>query len=145
MGVDHDVASLMRMKQDMQKCGESAGVIAALAVKKGVQPTEVPYEEIKPILEETGCLTEDHNLGVRFDDYYRREPIVWIDSPEQIKDDLATDKPGIAVYSCKIIGEDIIPYLKEWKKDDHEMLRYNSAIALGLIGDEDSLELLREI
>ncbi len=145
LGVDHDVASLLRMKQDMQKCGESAGVIAALAVKKGIQPTEVPYEEIKPILEETGCLTEDHNLGVRFDDYYRREPIVWIDSPEQIKAELATDMPGIAIYSCKIIGESITPYLKEWVKDTNEMLRYNSAIALGLIGDKDSLELLREI
>lgn len=145
LGVDHDVASLLRMKQDMQKCGESVGVVAALAVKKGVQPAEVPYEEIKPILEETGCLTEDHNLGVRFDDFYRREAIEWIDSPDKIKAELATDMPGIAIYSCKRIGESISPYLKEWMKDSDEMLRYNSTIALGLIGDTDSLELLREI
>ncbi|NLC43144.1 MAG: FAD-dependent oxidoreductase, partial [Clostridiales bacterium] len=137
LGVDHDVASLLRMKQDMQKCGESAGVIAALAVKKGIQPTEVPYEEIKPILEETGCLTEDHNLGVRFDDYYRREAIEWMDSPDKIRAELATDMPGIAIYSCKRIGKSIRPYLKEWMEDSDEMLRYNSAIALGLIGDKD--------
>jgi hypothetical protein len=145
IGVDHDTASILRMKRDMQKCGESAGACAALAVHKGVQPAEVPYEELKKILEETGCLTEDHNVGIWFDDKFRREKIVWMNSPEQIKAELATDMPGIAIYSCKRLGENIRPYLLKWMKDKDDMLRYNSAIALGLIGDKAGLDLLREI
>jgi hypothetical protein len=145
IGVDHDTASLLRMKRDMQKCGESAGACAALAAKKGIQPTEVPYQELREILEKTGCLTEDHNVGIWFDDNFRREKIQWLESPEQIKAELATDMPGIAIYSCKRLGDSIRPSLKEWTNDDNDMLRYNSAIALGLIGDKDSLNLLRQI
>ena len=145
LGVDHDTASILRMKRDMQKCGESVGVCAALAARYGVQPTEVPYQEIKKILEETGCLTEEHNKGIWFDDRYRKEKVKWLKCPEKIKAELKTDRPGIAIYSCKLLGDSIVPHLKKWMEENDKMLRTNSALALGLIGDASCLDTLREI
>lgn len=145
IGMDHDVASLIRMKRDLQKCGESAGVCAALAVKNGVQPTEVDYGDIRKILQTSGCLTEQHNVGRMFDDAYRREKIEWLADPDKIKAALGTTRPGVALYSCKLLGDRIAPRLKEWMKLKDPLLRYGSAIALGLTLDRACLSLLREI
>jgi len=145
LGVDHDTASLVRMKRDMHKCGESAGVCAALAAKKGIQPVDVPYSELKEILEKSGCLDEAHNVGIVFDDAYRRMKIKWLTDPEEIKKELSSDMPGIAIYSCKILGEQIVDHLREWLSENNPMLVNNSAIALGLIGDKACLPVLRNI
>ncbi|MFM9328191.1 FAD-dependent oxidoreductase [Paenibacillus mesotrionivorans] len=145
VGMDHDVASLLRMQRDMQKCGESAGVAAALAALDGVAPAQVPYSRIKRILEESGCLTEEHNKGMWFDDSFRREKIHWMKDPEAIMAELATDKPGIAIYSCKLLGATIAPLLKEWLTSEDRLLRYASAISLGLTGDPAAAPVLREI
>jgi hypothetical protein len=145
IGLDHDAASLVRMKRDMHKCGEAAGVCAAIASKKGVQPFDIPYEEVKPILEATGCLQEAHNVGIWFDDSFRREKINWLTNSEEIKAQLSTDMPGIALYSCKLLGEKISNKLKEWLSSGDEALKYNSAIALGLIEDTFAAPYLREI
>lgn len=145
IGLDHDVASIIRMKRDMQKCGESAGLCAALAVQKNIRLLSLPYEELKGLLEESGCLTENHNVGIAFDDAFRREKIVWMTRPEDIKAALSTDMPGVAIYSCKLLGSKIVPSLKGWMQEKDEMLSLNSAIALGLIGDKDSLPVLRKI
>lgn len=145
VGMDHDVASLMRMQRDMQKCGEAAGVVAALAALDGTEPHQVPYTRIKGILEETGCLTEEHNKGIWFDDSFRREKIHWMTDPAAIKAELATDKPGVAIYSCKLLGESIVPQLKAWITSEDQMLRYASAISLGLAADSAAAPVLREI
>lgn len=145
VGMDHDVASLLRMQRDMQKCGESAGVAAALASLNGVAPARVPYSRIKGILEETGCLTVQHNKGMWFDDSFRREKIHWMTDPEAIKAELATDKPGIAIYSCKLLGTSIAPLLKAWVASEDRLLRYASAISLGLTVDPSAASVLREI
>lgn len=145
LGVDHDTASLVRMKRDLHKCGESAGVCAALAIKKGVEPAQVPYEEVKAILEETGCFNDAHFVPPRFDDRYRRMEIQWLQDPEEIKTQLSTDMPGIALYSCKLLGAKISENLKDWLASEDEMLAKNSTIALGITGDPECLPYLREI
>ena len=145
MGLDHDAASLVRMKRDMHKCGEAAGICAALAVRKGIQPLDIPYDEIRPKLEATGCLQEAHNVAICFDDNFRREKINWLIEPDDIKAELSTDMPGIALYSCKLLGNKISNNLKEWLKSSDIALRYNSAVALGLIGDRFAAPYLREI
>ncbi|WP_181592722.1 FAD-dependent oxidoreductase [Paenibacillus sp. YN15] len=145
LGMDHDVASILRMQRDMQKCGESAGVVAALAAKRGVSPEQVPYGQVKAILEASGCLTEEHDKGIMFDDSFRRERIQWMTDPQEIKAALATDMPGIAIYSCKLLGGKIAPQLKEWLASGEQMLRYGSAIGLGLAADAAALPVLRQI
>lgn len=145
IGMDHDVASLLRMQRDMQKCGESAGVIAALAARRGTAPEQVPYGEVQAILEASGCLTAEHDRGAMFDDSFRREAVQWMTEPEQIKAALGTDMPGIAIYSCKLLGERIAPELKSWIAAEDRMLRSGAAIALGLIGDAAAAPVLRDI
>ena len=147
IGVDHDTASLVRMKKDMFKCGESAGVCAALAVKKGVQPIDLPYKEVREILQETGCLQEENNVGIMFDDQYRRMQVRWLTDENEIRRELAGDMPGIAIYSCKRLGNRMAEELKQWMSgaDGNELLRSNCAIALGLIGDKACLPVLRDI
>lgn len=145
LGMDHDVASAVRMQRDMQKCGESAGIYAALAAKLGVAPAAVPYETVKGLLEASGCLTEEHNKGIVFDDAFRREKIEWLTEPEAIKAALSTDMPGVAIYSCKLLGEKITPALKAWLSEDDVMLRTGSALGLGIAGDAAALPVLRDI
>mgnify|MGYP001007729870 CR=1 FL=1 len=145
LGVDHDTASLVRMKQDLQKCGESAGVCAALAIKRGAQPPDVPYEEVKALLVKTGCLNEAHDVGMMFDDDFRRMKIQWLEDPAEIKRQLGTDMPGIALYSCKLLGDRIRRNLVSWLDDEDNMLAQNSAVALGLLKDHACLPYLREI
>lgn len=145
LGMDHDVASLLRMQRDMQKCGESAGVVAALAAKRNIQPAEVPYSEIRVILHATGCLADEHDKGIRFDDSFRQEPIRWMTDPDRIREALSTDMPGVAIYSCKRMGSRLTPHLLQWLNDGDRMLKYGAAIALGLIGQEAAAPVLREI
>ncbi|MDF2927553.1 MAG: hypothetical protein K0R57_6467 [Paenibacillaceae bacterium] len=145
LGMDHDVASLLRMQRDLQKCGESVGVVAALAAKQGVEPGEVPYTQVKAVLEATGCLTEEHDKGIMFDDSFRREQIQWMTDAEEIKAALATDMPGIAVYSCKLLGAAIAPQLKEWLGSEDRLLRSGAAIGLGMAGDAAALPELRKM
>ncbi|MGG1516634.1 FAD-dependent oxidoreductase [Paenibacillus oryzisoli] len=145
IGMDHDVASLLRMQRDMQKCGESAGVIAALAAKRGVDASEVPYGEVKSILTGSGCLTEEHDRGIMFDDSFRREPIQWMSDPADIRAALGTDMPGVAIYSCKLLGARIAPQLKEWLTEPDVNLRYGTAIGLGIAGDSAGAPMLRDM
>lgn len=145
LGMDHDVASLVRMQRDLQKCGEGVGVYAALAAKQGTEPAQVPYAAVKSILEASGSLTEEHDKGIMFDDSFRRESIQWLTDPEEIKSALATDMPGVAIYSCKLLGEKIASYLKQWLAAEDTMLRYGSAIGLGMAGDAAAMPVLREI
>ena len=61
--------------------------------------------------------------------------------------ELAGDMPGIAIYSCKRLGNRITKELKQWMAgaDGNDLLRGNCAIALGLIGDQACLPVLRDI
>ncbi|MBD2846604.1 FAD-dependent oxidoreductase [Paenibacillus sp. IB182496] len=145
IGMDHDVASLLRMQRDMQKCGESAGVVAALAARRGVDVSEVPYPEVRDILTASGSLTAEHDKGILFDDSFRREPIRWMTDADEMRAALATDMPGVAIYSAKLLGSRIAPQLREWIGATDAMLRYGAAIALGMTGDRAAAPVLREI
>ncbi|OUS75219.1 hypothetical protein B1748_18980 [Paenibacillus sp. MY03] len=145
IGMDHEVASLLRMQRDMQKCGESAGVLAALAARSGVDVGQVPYEEVRDILRASGALTDEHNRGVMFDDSFRRETIEWMNDPADIREALASEMPGVAIYSCKLLGRSIAPHLIAWLTDRDVELRYGAAIALALTGDPAAAPVLREM
>jgi hypothetical protein len=143
LGVDYDAASLVRMKRDMHKCGESAGTLAALAIRLGVAPQDVPYPELQKILQASGCLPDPLPQGVWFDDNYRRGKIEWLTEREQIRQALSGDRPGVALYSCYRLGDAILPDLKQWLDSGEPMLAKNSALALGLCGSMAGCGVLR--
>jgi hypothetical protein len=54
--VDYDLASLVRMKRDIQQLGEICGLAAALAVKSGKSPSAINVAELQKMLGERGIL-----------------------------------------------------------------------------------------
>lgn len=54
--VEHDLASLTRMKRDMQQLGEICGLAAAMAVKSGRHPSAIDVSELQNMLRERGIL-----------------------------------------------------------------------------------------
>ncbi|CAG7614631.1 hypothetical protein PAESOLCIP111_01731 [Paenibacillus solanacearum] len=149
IALDHDMATCVRMKRDMQKCGEAAGVAAALSIEGGVPLRSVPYPELASLLRATGCLDERNDVGIRVpvgvvptgDTSHQ-----WLTDTGAIRLGLMSDKPGIAIWSAKRLGDRIRAELKQWlhQPDDAHLSR-NSAIALALLEDRASLPLLRQM
>lgn len=149
IGIGHDLSGLLRMKKDMEKCGEAAGVIAANAVKNNISVKNVSYKEIIPELKKTGCFDEENNSGLHrlrnaIDGSYLEPALP--ESIEDIKRVLSSDNPGTAFWKVAVSDKKkIIPVLKEWLELRDERLKKNSAIALGMIGDDSGIETIRKI
>lgn len=149
LAVDHDMASCVRMKRDMQKSGEAAAYAAYLAVKKQIPLNRVPYAELAPLLLEAGCLSERDEVHFehRVNHEYKSNALVrWLDGIDEIKAALSGTKPGVAIWSARRLGEAIRPHLLQWigqREDEH--LRRHSAMALALLGDAQAAPVLREM
>ena len=153
MGMDHVMASCVRMQRDMQKAGEAVGTAVALVVRGGIPVQAVPYERLSALLQSSGCLDEKNNAGFVFDapppcDTPPR-PIVWMTDAAKIQESLSGDCPGVAIWSCKRLGRAVMePVLAGWLSCGDENLRKHSAIALALLdsgaGEEVLLDMLRE-
>lgn len=134
LSVDHDLAAAVRQRRDMQKCGEAAGAAAALAVRRGESIRALPYAVLRDTLTQTGCLSDGDP-----------HPEPWLDDPRAIQQSLGSDRPGVGIWSAKVMGSAIIPWLQRWLADTDGQLRRNAALALGLLGDAASLPVLRAI
>ncbi|WP_051621008.1 FAD-dependent oxidoreductase [Paenibacillus sp. UNC451MF] len=150
ISLDHDLAGCIRMKRDMQKSGEAAADMAYLSISKGYPLKQIPYEQLRQLLEETGC--KEHDRSVEFKD--SSVPISggghlarkWLTDSAEIRDGLSGTKPGIAIWSAKRLGAAFVPQLRLWLFIDEEVhLMKHSAMALGLIGDHSAIPVLRRI
>lgn len=146
IGAEHTMASGVRMKRDVQKCGEALATAIAIAINDNVELGEVNYDKLSAELRQTGCLDENNNLPFshRMKDGTCK-PFEWATDEAEIKALLASDKPGTAIWSCAHICDSIADTLAEWLNDENEALRKHSALALGLIGDIRACAVLREI
>ncbi|MFE5320688.1 FAD-dependent oxidoreductase [Paenibacillus sp. NPDC056579] len=149
ISLDHDLASCIRMKRDMQKSGEAAADMAYLSITKNCSLTTIPYAELRSLLEETGCLEQGRSVEFKDSstkvnqDYAVRK---WLTDPAEIREALAGTKPGIAIWSAKRLGAQLVPQLQSWlSSDKEEHLPKHSAMALGLIGDAAAIPMLRRI
>lgn len=149
LGVGHDMSGLVRMKRDLEKCGEAAATVAAYAAKNNLSPRDVPYEAIIGRLTETGCYSEENNSGL----HRLRAALTgeWIDmrlpnSNEEIKRILSSDFPATAVWRLRMTDRDeACGILREWLGSGDERLVKNSAFALGMLGDDSGAEIIRGI
>ncbi|MGI2297283.1 FAD-dependent oxidoreductase [Paenibacillus sp. GXUN7292] len=132
IGVDHDIASHVRMKRDAQKCGEVAALASYLAIKNGSSIRDVSYVELLELLQDSSCYEEGSIIS-------------WLIDPAEIMEGLSGDKPGIAIWSARRLGEPIVNSLLNWVNTENENLRKHAAIALGLIGNSQALPVLRQI
>lgn len=55
-GVAHDLGGSLRMQPEMRKLGIASALAASLAISRGCRAKDVPYSELKPLLEKSGCL-----------------------------------------------------------------------------------------
>lgn len=147
LAVDHDLASCVRMKRDMQKCGEAAAAAAYIAIRDRLSLRDVPYGELSALLRETGCL---HNprpeSGEPGPTGSRTGGQPWMTSIPEIRDGLASDNPAVAIWSAKRLGAAIAEPLIGWLEcDGEEHLRKHSAIALALLDRQEAAPVLREM
>lgn len=152
VGVDRDIASCVRMNPDMKKLAEAAAVWATLAVKEGKALREVNYEEIKKCLNESGCLKDCDNRPCRIDGVVNWDltPLVpadvyWIETKEDFKAVLKTEKPGVAIWSAKLMGEKCKDMLLPFLTSQDENERKHASFCLAMIGEKDGVDILREM
>lgn len=147
IALDHDMATCVRMKRDMQKCGEVAAVAAALSIELGAPLRELPYAELAQRLRASGCLDARNHVGFRILNQRREEQPAgsWLTDPEAIREGLGSDKPGFAIWSARRLGPVLAAQLREWtaQREDVHLSRH-SAIALALLGDAAALPVLRQ-
>jgi hypothetical protein len=155
LSVDHDIAACVRQKRDMQKSGEAAANLAYLSISDSIPLREVPYNKLHALQVETGCLTSDSKFALLDTTSPSHAGLVpntslkWLTDVEEIKEALGGDKPGVAIWSVKRLGassDSLITSLIECiQPDQTELLRKNSAIALGMLSHPASLPVLREM
>ena len=148
MSHDRDLSSCIRMMRDMQKSGEVAATAAALAVERDCGLRELPYEILRTELVKTGCLDENNKTGYNFEVYFPAKTtthINWMEKEEDIRAGLDSERPGVAIWSCFLLGSTMAGPLKRWVKEGGENLRKHSAIALGLLKDTACLPVIREM
>lgn len=149
LSIDSYASSAVRMNRDMYRLGESAGVAVALAVKNNISSLlDIPFDKLRKRTQELNCFDskpEKTKGFVIFNSTTPFVPLEWMTDFNKIKSCLATDCPGTAIWSCRILGEKITDNLIEWLESSNENLRFNAAIALGLTGVKNSLPVLREI
>lgn len=150
IAVDHDISPCVRMKRDMQKCGEAVAALAYLSIQYAVAAVDVPYAELAAMLQKTKCLDESNNImtyrsGEPVPGQKVNIPVKWLTDKNEICEQLKCNEPGIGIWSAKRLGVSIIDSLKEWMQAESKNLRTHSAYALAMLGDVGSLEVLRKI
>lgn len=141
ISMDHDVASQMRMMRDCQKSGEAAAILVEQALRHHVPPIDVEYHWMKDSLMKCGCLNIDE--VVEFQDNPPLGEIsidIFPKNTAEIKQWLEGDRPGIGMLFA--IRKDLRELLKEWMNSRNENLKSNSALVLGLLGEDAGKEIL---
>lgn len=138
LSVDHDLAQAIRMQRAMQQCGEAVATAASLALQRGVSVRELDYAELAAELRRSGCLPAE------------RPPTVdelLPDGPVAIREALASEHPGLAIWAARRQGASLQPLLRAWLADEapDSNLARNVALALALLDDAAALPVLRRI
>ncbi|MDF2926108.1 MAG: hypothetical protein K0R57_5022 [Paenibacillaceae bacterium] len=150
LAADRQISPGVRVKRDMQKCGEAASALAYWSIRDGVEAKAADYEKVAAMLRKTKCLDDANNrLTYRIDEKGSGEKInrrvQWLTDKEQIFNEMKGAIPGVAIWSAKRLGGAVIHDLKQWLACADEAVRFNSAFALGLLGDPGAIPVLREI
>lgn len=133
VSVDHDIAMGVRMKDDVQKSGEAAVRLAALAIRGGIPAREVDLDALRAKLYTSGCLkAEDEVIRIekqRCDEVHKFP--LWCYDDDAIAAGLATDAPAYFMWSAKTLGKRAL--LESLLDSDDENARTNAALALTLL------------
>lgn len=168
ISVDTYLGSAVRMNRDMFRMGECVGVAAAMAVRCGCDFLDIDYEEYLRAVNARGCFADEERRGFYFDNSYKwyadkmkalgREPDPKYPVGKPVREKLefdfsknqhllSTDAPGVAIWSAYVAKdkESVAEKLAQLILSEDEILRYNAAIALGIMGDNRAVPILREM
>ncbi len=129
-GVDHDLGHALRMIACMEALGQAAGMVAALAARRGCMPEKIAYAELRPLLK----LDSTPLAG---------NAAVWGLTAAEIRAGLDSDRCGCALWSAK---RRVPPErLREWydQASPGSHLRRHAAFALALKRDPYGIAELR--
>ena len=151
IGTGHILTSGVRMRTDMEKCGEAAGVLAALSVahRCSVRETaKLHFAECSRILEASGCLNADNDRGIcdlNLPDGEMWKSCTLPQNREELRQSLLSPTPGLGLLALRMHRIPTDEIVLSWLHSDHRLLRENTAVALGMLGDASALPVLREI
>ncbi len=148
VSMDHAIAQAMRMKDDMQKSGEAAAMLAALAIKGGVPARGVDPEALRKLLRRTGCLKEGDRVKIRNGDLRLEldQPVEgYITDPALYRGGLSSDRPGLFILSARYMPEDFGETLYGFLQEKGTLLSHNAALALAMRGDRRCVPVLLEM
>ena len=150
LSMDNYAASAVRMNRDMYRLGEAAGIALALAVQAGADSVlKVDAARLREKVCARGCFDPRPDETKGFVDPLANPPyapVHWLTDPQEIARQLNTDCPGVALWSCRLLGDRIRETLWQWTQQrERENLRLNASLALAALGDERCLPLLREM
>lgn len=148
LSTDSYTNSAVRMNTDAFRIGEACGYLASMAADYGQDAMAVPYEKLVKKLNERGFSTNGQTRPSFWTPAMGKDRryVEWMTEPEQLKEALSTDRPSVALWSCRLLGKcGLSDSVYEMSKSEDEMLRLNAGIALGLMHDERALPVLHEI
>ncbi len=130
---DHDIAMGLRMKDDVQKAGETAGLMASMAIKGGIRAKEIDVHALRSRLFASGALKSEHEVR-RIEEKVSQtvyEGELWCKDDEKLTEGLATDAPGYFIWSARSLDKREL--LTALLTSENEKVRVNSALALALL------------
>ncbi len=150
LSMDNYASAAVRMNRDMYRLGEAAGVALAMAVQAGADSLmQVDYPRLRAKVQSRGCFDPRPGETKGFVDPKAEppyQPVCWLTDPQAIERALDTDCPGVALWSCRLLGDVIRERLFTWTQQrEREKLRLNAGLALAALKDERSLPILREL
>lgn len=143
---DHDISLGLRMKDDVQKSGESAARLAAEAIRLGIPAKEADPDRLREKLFLSGCLKpEDEAVMLEKQmggELYTGE--IWISDDGILTEQLASDEPGRAMWSARHFRKTAL--LRSLLVSPDEKTRINAALTLAMLdeGGEDAVRILSE-
>lgn len=162
-GVAHDLGGGLRMQGELRKAGKVAAFAAKLAIEKGVAVKDVPYEELKPLIEKARTLRRPLKTIVTTYHGYAFEPYSDRQVVEELRRDIArTPEWWFAKSENAPCERSAYAYWTAWKRGmdgkgrpladmlSKEMsaggrFAANYAVALGLMKDERCVPVLRRL
>ena len=162
-GVAHDLGGGLRMQGELRKAGKVAAFAAKLAIEKGVAVKDVPYEELKPLIEKARTLRRPLKTIVTTYHGYAFEPYSDRQVVEELRRDIArTPEWWFAKSENAPCERSAYAYWTAWKRAmdgkgrpladalAEEMsaggrFAANYAVALGLMKDERCVPVLRRL
>lgn len=143
LSVCHTLSSVVRMKSDMEKCGEVLSFMSYLKITENCAVKDIPYSKLNPYLLESKVLDENNNVGFLNRTKTSLEPLEFSETLEDLEKDLDSERESFGVFAAKNI-ENSADFLAKIQNSTERKGKY-AAIALGRMGDKRAIPVLREI